>query len=346
MQPMDVRKLQARVERSIRRHGLVPPGGEVTCLVSGGADSTCLWHVLRGLGFRVCALHVNHRLRGSESNEDARFCRETLGAEVVDAPAGRTEDQLREIRYGIATDRLRATGHTASDQIETVLYRLVSSGRAGPGIRRRREDGIVRPLLDVWREETEAYCAAAGLPHRADSSNRDTKRGLIRTQILPLLEELDPRARRNLLALAAQDERPRLPRSLERTLHELLAKREGTKQADLGGGIRAFREYDRLSLEHGPVRFGPWTIASDRPGLDVRAWHPGDRLQGRRKKVQDVFVDAKVPRRERAGWPLVVEGDEVVCVPGIVEDPSVHATRIESDSSRSSASGGDDADTD
>jgi tRNA(Ile)-lysidine synthase len=315
-----VEGLRDRVERDIRRLGLIEPDGEVTCLVSGGADSTCLWHVLGELGYRVSALHVNHGLRGEESDQDARFCREVLGADVVDAPGGATEDELRELRYSFATDRLRATGHTASDQVETVLYRLVSSGRPG-GIKARREDGVVRPLLGVWREETEAYCLAEGLDFRRDSSNETTKRGLIRTKILPLLEELDPRARANLLALA--DEPARLPRTLERTLQELLATTDGTKEADLGGGIRAVREYDRVSLEHGPVRFGPWTIASDAPGLEVRTWQPGDRLRGRTKKVQDVFVDAKVPRRERAAWPLVVSGHEVVCVPGIVEDPGV-----------------------
>jgi tRNA(Ile)-lysidine synthase len=300
----------------------------VTCLVSGGADSTCLWHVLRELGYRVSVLHVNHGLRDGESEEDARFCRERLGADVVDAPPGRTEDELRELRYALTAGfGLRATGHTASDQVETVLYRLVSSGRAGNGIKTRREDGIVRPLLEIWREETEAYCAAAGLAYRRDTSNAGTKRGLIRDRILPLLEELDPRARANLLALATEDERPRLPRTIEATLLELLATGDGTKHADLGDGIRAVREYDRLSLERGPVRFGPWTIASDLLGLEVRAWQPGDRLRGRRKKVQDVFVDAKVPRRERHTWPLVVSEGEVVCVPGIVENPGVRWER-------------------
>jgi tRNA(Ile)-lysidine synthase len=318
------RSVERRVAGSIRRHGLIEPGAEVTCLVSGGADSTCLWHVLRELGYRVSALHVNHGLRGEESEVDARFCREVLGAEIVDTPPGRTEDELRELRYSFASDRLRATGHTASDQVETVLYRLVSSGRAG-GIKRRREDGVVRPLLDLWREETQEYCAAVGLPYREDSSNADTKRGLIRDEILPLLERLDPRARANLLALA--DEPPRLPRTLERTLQELLAGRDGTKEADLGAGLRAVREYDRVSLENGPVRLGRWTIRSERPGLSVRTWQPGDRLQGRSRKIQDVFVDAKVPRRERADWPLVVEGDEVVCVPGIVETSGVECER-------------------
>jgi tRNA(Ile)-lysidine synthase len=319
-----------RVAAFIRRHELIPPGGEVTCLVSGGADSTCLWHVLRELGYRVAALHVNHGLRGAESDEDARFCAEVLGAEVVAAPPGRSEDELRELRYSFATDRLRATGQTASDQVETVLYRLVSSGRPG-GIKADREDGVVRPLLEVWREETRAYCDAAGLPYREDSSNPGTKRGLIRERILPLLEELDPRARANLLALARADEPSRLPRKLERTLQELLASTAGTKEADLGGGIRAVREYDRVSLEHGPVRFGPWTISSDAPGLEVRTWESGDRLRGRTKKVQDVFVDAKVPRRERATWPIVVSGGEVVCVPGIVEDARVGWERDDQD---------------
>src|SRR5205823_14564639 len=131
-----------------------------------------LRHVLRALGYRVDALHVNHQLRGAESEEDARFCREQLGAEVVEAPppARPTEDALRELRYSFARDRLRATGHTASDQVETVLYRLVASG-AAKGIKPRREDGVVRPLLTLWREETETYCAAVGLDPRRDTTN-------------------------------------------------------------------------------------------------------------------------------------------------------------------------------
>ena len=121
-------ELAARVEEFIRRHELIPPDGEVTVLVSGGADSTCLWHVLLALGYGVSALHVNHGLRGEESEADARFCAEQFGAEIVDGHGGATEAELRDIRYSFAADRLRATGHTASDQVETVLYRLVASG--------------------------------------------------------------------------------------------------------------------------------------------------------------------------------------------------------------------------
>jgi hypothetical protein len=141
---MDTKALVTRSEEHIRSHALIPPGGEVLCLVSGGADSTALWHVLRTLGYDVTALHVNHHLRGEESDEDARFCAERLGAEVVDTPPAKTEAELRDLRYSYASDRLRATGHTASDQVETVLYRLVSSGKPG-GIKPKREDGVVRP---------------------------------------------------------------------------------------------------------------------------------------------------------------------------------------------------------
>src|SRR4029079_14530516 len=106
--------------------------GEVTCLVSGGADSTCLWHALRDLGYRVSAVHVNHGLRGDESDCDAAFCRDVLGAQVVAAPTATTEAELRDLRYSL-TSGLRATGHTASDQVETVLYRLGAGGSAPRG---------------------------------------------------------------------------------------------------------------------------------------------------------------------------------------------------------------------
>ena len=324
---MDTDALRRRIEAHVRRHELIEPGGAVTCLVSGGADSTCLWHALRRLGYAVSALHVNHGLRGDESEEDARFCREVLRAEVVDArgksPLG-TEAELREVRYSFAGDRLRATGHTASDQVETVLYRLASSGSTR-GIKERREDGVVRPLLSVWREETEAYCDAEAVDYRTDSSNSDTKRGLIRGEILPLLERLHPGARSNLLRLASEP--PGLPRGLEETLRALVGTTEGSATADLGHGIQARREYDEVTLERGAVRFGPWRIESDLPGLKVRTWRHGDRLAGRRKKIQDVFVDAKIPRSQRHEWPLVVRDDEVVAVPGLVEAAGVKATR-------------------
>jgi tRNA(Ile)-lysidine synthetase-like protein len=319
--------LLARVQAHINREHLIPPGGDVTVLVSGGADSTCAWHLLGKLGYGVSALHVDHGLRRQESDEDARFCRELMDAEVVDGRGGTTEEELREIRYGFGTDRLRVTGHTASDQVETVLYRLVTSGRP-TGIKAKREDGVVRPLLPVWRDETEAYCRAHGLEYRTDSSNAETTRGLIRDRILPLLRELHPAADENLLR--ALERRP----TLQPAVAELIASHVGSKRLDLGNGVQLVREYDRAWLERSPValegtvRWGAWTIESELRGLKVRGWRPGDRLAGRSKKIQDVFVDAKIPRSEREAWPLVVRGDEVVAVPGVIEHPKVKAELV------------------
>ena len=235
----------------------------------------------------------------------------------VDA-RGATEAELRAIRYGQRPDRLRATGHTASDQVETILYRLATSGEP-KGIKPKREDGVVRPLLPLWREETEAFCDERELRFRVDSSNPGTVRGLIRDEILPLLEQIHPAARENILR--ALEERRTMPPALaelRRLAGRLEARRPRRRRP---GGARARPPLARAE----PGRAararcaGAWRIRSELPGLRVRGWRPGDRLAGRSKKIQDVFVDAKVPRSDREGWPLVVRGDEVVAVPGIVE---------------------------
>src|SRR5437764_2992831 len=159
-------ELRDRVERFIREHELIPLGGEVTCLVSGGADSTCLWHVLGSLGYRVSALHVNHKLRGPDSDDDARFCAEVLEAEVVELDGrGLSEAALREQRRSVGRAGLRATAHTASDQVESILYRLVSRG-AATGMAPRNDDGVVHPLLLLSRAETGAECRNTRLPLR------------------------------------------------------------------------------------------------------------------------------------------------------------------------------------
>ena len=268
---------------------------------------------------------MNHGLRGEESEADARFCAERLGAEVVEAPPPErgTEAELRDLRYALTAGPLRATGHTASDQVETILFRLASSGTTS-GIRVRRDDGVVRPLLTVWREETEAYCRAEGprVPGRLHQPGHGARPDPRRD---PARAPAPAPGRRAQRPGRRSSRRGRLPRPVERALLELLASREGSKRLDLGGGRVAVREYESVWLERGPVplegrvRWGRWTLESTRPGLHVRGWRAGDRLAGHGRKVQDVFVDAKVPRSEREAWPLVVRGDEVVAVPGLAE---------------------------
>jgi len=246
---------------------------------------------------------------------------------VQDGARCETEAGLRDVRYSFRAGELRATGHTLSDQVETIVYRLVASGTT-KGIKVRRDDRVVRPLLCVWRDETESFCRERGLEWRTDSTNRDTLRGLIRHEVLPLLAQVHPAARENILR--SLDERRTMPPALA----ELFDSPAGSKRIDLGGGVQAVREHDRLWLEPGPqelcgtLEWGEWRIESSLPGLKVRGWRPGDRLAGRSKKIQDVFVDAKIPRSDREGWPLVVRGNEVVAVPGIVDAEGVTATRV------------------
>ena len=244
----------------------------------------------------------------------------------MDAGAGGpTEDALRDLRYSFATDRLRATGHTASDQVETVLYRLVASGDA-QGDQAEARGRRRPPAADALARGDRGLLPRRGPAFRSDSSNADTRRGLIRDEILPLLRSCTRRAERNLLRGS--------PSSGRRSSTELLASAGPARAASTSAAASprcasttgVWLEQTPVALE-GRVRWGPWTIESELAGLKVRSWRPGDRLAGRRKKVQDVFVDAKIPRSEREAWPLVVRGREVVAVPGLVEAPGVKAER-------------------
>ena len=196
-----------RVAAFIERHRLLRPGQPVLALVSGGADSMCLWGVLRELGYEVEALHVEHGLRGQDGLADAAYCA-GLGAAVVPidlAAGGNLEARAREQRYAAAREaaegRPIATGHTLTDQAETVLYRMASS--SGPrAIRAMRPaaDGLVRPLLCLDAAETRAWCRDNTVDPRQDASNADTsiRRNRIRHQVLPALAQVHPGAERNL----------------------------------------------------------------------------------------------------------------------------------------------------
>jgi tRNA(Ile)-lysidine synthase len=181
-------------------------GRRIAVAVSGGADSVCLLHLLHELQLATLVLHVNHHLRGSESDTDAAFVAElAAGLDVPcaihDAPvlsAGNLEQEARRLRLAFfrsiiergEADRV-ALGHTRSDQAETVLFRFLrGAGTAGlAGIRPVTRDGIIRPLIETDREEVRRYLTERNLPWREDSSNAslDFARNRIRHQLLPQL---------------------------------------------------------------------------------------------------------------------------------------------------------------
>jgi tRNA(Ile)-lysidine synthase len=216
------------IKKTIADHALIEAGMQIVVGLSGGPDSTCLFHALASLrdesSFGLAAVHVNHGLRPGAAERDARFAEELCRAHgapffgfardvkalarargVGEEEAGRDAryEAFREAAARIAEDlglpraRVRiAVAHNKNDQAETVLMRILRGtgpdGLAAVPYRRESKEGfdVIRPLLDVPRALIEAYCAAAGLAPARDHSNEETVyvRNRIRLSLLPLLE--------------------------------------------------------------------------------------------------------------------------------------------------------------
>lgn len=205
------------IER-IAQDGLLAPERKVVVLFSGGRDSTCLLDIaVRIAGpASVTALHVNYGLRGAAAIDErhcAELCRQLKISLEVRRPErpqhGNLQAWAREIRYAAAAEIAGgadiAAGHTATDQVETILYRLASSPsrRALLGMR-PREGQLIRPLLTYTREETAAYCTEHGLAWREDESNEDPAfaRNRVRAELVPALRRVHPAAEQNVLAVS------------------------------------------------------------------------------------------------------------------------------------------------
>jgi len=209
-----------QVRESVRAGALFARDRPVVVMLSGGRDSTCLLDVAVALlgSASVSAVHVNYRLRES-SDADAAHCAALcaqLGVEVdvvrTERASGNLQAWARDVRYAEAAriarerDALIATGHTASDQVETILYRLAAS----PGRRAllgmvASEGRLIRPLLGVGREQTAVYCEARGLRLRDDESNEDERyaRARVRHGVVPALRAVHPAAEANVLRTAS-----------------------------------------------------------------------------------------------------------------------------------------------
>jgi tRNA(Ile)-lysidine synthase len=201
----------------VRATGLLAAGVDLLVLLSGGRDSVCLLDIAVELGARARALHVNYGLREGADGDEAH-CRELctrLGVELAvhrahrPDHAGNLQAWARDVRYAQAANEAGdadiAVAHTASDQAETILYRLVASpGRRALLGMEPRAGRIVRPLLGVTREETGAWCRARGLAWRDDPTNESDQyaRGRVRARLLPALEAVDERAAANIVRTA------------------------------------------------------------------------------------------------------------------------------------------------
>jgi len=186
-----------------------PAGTDVTCAVSGGADSLALLVLASAAGCRVTAVHVDHGLRPGSAAEAhvVAGAADRLGArfraERVDVTAGTNlEARARAARYAVLPPGV-LTGHTADDQAETVLLNLIRGAGLDGLAGMRRDDasrtgcrsGPRHPILDLRRAETEAVCATEGLPPVTDPSNVDPahRRNRVRAELLPLLADIAER---------------------------------------------------------------------------------------------------------------------------------------------------------
>ena len=210
------------VKRTIFDYMMLETGENVLVALSGGADSAALLLSLRELGYPVRAFHLNHCLRGAESDRDEAFCRrlcEKLGVELtvervdIAAAAGDSavEETARRIRYArlehAAHGAKIAVAHNADDNLETMLFHLVrGTGAKGlmgiPPVRGR----IIRPLIEVERREIEAFLRERGQDFVTDSTNADTAytRNRLRQEVVPVLRELNPQAAQAAARLSRQ----------------------------------------------------------------------------------------------------------------------------------------------
>jgi tRNA(Ile)-lysidine synthase len=224
---------EIRIREAARADGWWHRGSSVVAAVSGGPDSMALLHLLRSMAeeepFQIVVAHVNHQFRGAESDAEAemvsRVAREWgLPVETVEInlpvyieqTGMNAQSAAREKRYAFLKQVARhyscsvvLLGHHAGDQAETVLMRVIRGtgpgGLAGMKARRKEEElELIRPLLRITKDKLLDYCQRNGVPYAVDSSNVDRHyfRNTVRLDLMPMLEEYNPKLQASLVRLA------------------------------------------------------------------------------------------------------------------------------------------------
>ena len=303
-------------------------GKTLICALSGGADSVallfCLYLLKDKLDITPEAAHFNHHLRGEESQRDERFVRELcdrydipLHFAEAHVKAGKKglEAAARDARYAFlrSLPGTVATAHTADDNAETVLMHLIrGTGLKGLGGIAPVSGNVIRPMLDVTREEVEAFLAEYYLPHVEDSSNGSDEflRNRVRHSIMPLLKAENPRISGNLsrmaLKLRQDEDCLSAPSAEELTVEELKALHPALRSRSLEqflkkSGVREPEDVHIRALEN--------LVYSPKPS--ARADFPGNIVIGRQYDRLCVI--------ERKDAP----GDRVLPCPGSVEIPEL-----------------------
>jgi tRNA(Ile)-lysidine synthase len=249
-----------RVAEIITRYNMASPGDRLGVGVSGGADSVALLHILHILSeqfeITLLVLHLNHQLRGFESDGDERFVRELCESLRVPSLIERTrltvssnlEEAARLARRDLYARAMRecclkriALGHTRSDQAETVLFRFLrGTGTAGlAGMRMITQDGLIRPLLKSTRSELREWAKLRGIQWREDSSNYNLalSRNRLRQDVMPTLTQGFNSNLEEVLARSAemaQDEEDYWRDQIESIFHQMAEKNHFGLIIDVG----------------------------------------------------------------------------------------------------------------
>jgi len=325
--------LREQVRQTILTGRFVHPGDRVLVGVSGGPDSVALVHLLAGLKdtlrVRLSVVHVDHSLR-PDSARDAAFVEElarqlglpaTIVKRDVLTEAKRLglslEDAARRIRYAVFLEAARtqsanrlALGHTADDQAETVIMRMVrGSGLTGltaiPMTRSLGELVIIRPLLDVWRKDLLAYLTAHRLAFRADPTNEEPRflRNRIRAELLPLLEReynSNIKALLNQLAEQCRTDVAYLQDAAERQWKRLVKPQDGGLAIRIGAFLRQPK-----ALQRQLMRLVIQRLQGDLSRFEFRHWLEIERLFTERP-VGTVLDLPEQVRLERAADRVIV----------------------------------------
>ncbi len=308
--------LLEQVKRTIDQHHLLKKGDRLIVGVSGGMDSMVLFHILNTLrktfDLSLIVAHVNHGLRPEESEREAelvhqeskRFdCPFEYGQFNVKEFQKKTglslQDAARKIRFQFYQTLLEkygahkvALGHNADDQVETVLLNLFrGSGLKGlKGMLPMREGRVIRPLLEVWRDEIESFALDHGIPYLTDSSNlqRRSLRNKIRLDLIPLLEkEYSPnfKAIVNKISKILREENDCLEKKTEKIFHQMVQR---------GGDVLSLRvsEYRSLhpSLQRRVLERLIENLVRDRLTMEEEERWPIDSVMKKLNKPYDNFI--------------------------------------------------------
>ncbi len=269
------------VRKTIEEHSLIPEGSCVVLGLSGGPDSLCLLYVLHELQrvfcFKLEALHLNHLMRGEEAEADVDFLRKTCasldvpltvvrcdvykkaadeGISVEEAGRAARQGALKARAQELASQKaaensapvLIALAHNRDDQAETVLMRIMrGTGIHGlAAMEYKREDGLIRPLLDTPRLEIEKYCIAKGLIPRYDRTNGDPSytRNRLRLSLMPQLEqEYNPNLKEVLVRLSqnAREDDDYLSSEAEKFMNTSLDIRRSAGDTEVSCSVKKLR---------------------------------------------------------------------------------------------------------